>query len=81
MSGEPPSPGAAIAEHVQAALRELIAAARAALELADELVSDPARLAELVRGPRADAVDRPAGQVERIVVEDGRGPGGSAGES
>ncbi|HUS62086.1 MAG TPA: hypothetical protein VMY34_07810 [Acidimicrobiales bacterium] len=37
-------------EHLQRAAHELIAAARAALDLADDLVSDPATAADILNG-------------------------------
>lgn len=71
------SDGREVLEHVQAAARELIAAGRALLDLADELVRDPSVVVGLVASvvlPRRD--DRPpASPVERIEVQiEGRTP-------
>jgi hypothetical protein len=52
-------------EHLQAAARELIEAARAALDVAEDLVNDPERAAALV-GSLADA-----GDIARRVVRAG----------
>jgi hypothetical protein len=58
-------------EHLQAAARELIAAARAALDVAEDVVNDPERAASLV-GALAHA-----GDVARRLA--GTGAGGGAG--
>ena len=57
-----PEPGT-VGEHLRAALLELIAAGRAVLDVAEQLVSPP---------PSARAPTRERPKVERIVVEDGR---------
>ena len=67
-------------EHLQAAARELIEAARAALDVAEEVVNDPESLASLAghagHGGRRGA---PRDRHRRVVVaesRDGRGSGG-----
>lgn len=62
-------------EHLQAAARELIAAARAVLDVAEDLVADPApllavvsALGDLVPKPKAPEPDEAAPKVQRIRV-------------
>lgn len=62
-------------EHLQAAARELIAAARAFLDVADDLVGDPtpllavlSSLGDLVPRPKAPEPDEPSPRVQRIRV-------------
>jgi hypothetical protein len=58
--------------HLQGAAKELLAAARDAIDAADELVSDPGRLYSLLFGHRPCPPDGGGGgaaRVERIDVE------------
>lgn len=76
-------------DHLQAAARELIEAARAFLDVADDLVSDPkvaegllsgiGGLADTAREAARDAARRAAGFGPGAGGADGEGPGGTSG--
>lgn len=62
-----------IINHLQAAAKELIAAGRAALDLADEMVSDGIRVVDAYARGAKKPPDAP--KVRKIPVEDDRPPG------
>lgn len=66
-----------VVTHLQAAFKELLAAARAALEAVDDLVDDPTRLRRLFFGDRPPPQSPASPKVEKIDVE---GPGEADGQ-
>lgn len=69
-------------EHLQAAARELIEAARAVLDVAEDLVNDPETVASVVGtvGSLGDLVRHRAGTVARGRATPGDGSADTAGE-
>ena len=74
MTGE--DRGRDVLGHLQAAAHELIAAAREALDAADEVVSDRIRLMTLLVGRSVPPEQSAPPPVERIEVETPEGPEG-----
>ena len=56
-------------EHLQSAVLEIIAAAKSALDAAEQLVRDPSPLLSVVQKPNPSSPEDPPPRVEHIPVE------------